>query len=166
MREKNASVKHGFRLNIIDIVIIIAVIGILVGGLSKFRMAERLNIAASDTPITFSVIIGGIRQGSVDSIQVDQGLFDTETGNKLGVITQVSVTPTMDKVESDTGELIPAPLPGRVDVTITARGTGRVTEEGAFLNGSRHVAPGGKLLMATDNYKGEATVLFAGEAAG
>ena len=116
-----------FRLNWIDALILLVVIGLVAGTWLKFRGGDRVTSSAAggDTPITYQVFIGGVRQYTVDAIQAGDTLYDRESDREVGVIREIDVRPGTSMIQDPEGQIHEVEAENRFDLylTIDAKGT-------------------------------------------
>lgn len=115
------------RLNWVDLLILVLVIGLVAGTYLKFRVSDTTNVVEPQTPITYQVQITNIRKATVNALRVGDTLFDDSSGRDIGVISKIdtatALTPVIDTeavyhlVETD----------DRYDVILTVEGKGSVS---------------------------------------
>lgn len=118
-----------FRLNWVDGLIVLVVIGLVAGTYLKFRGGGNVTSASSgQTPITYQVFIGGARQYTVDAIQAGDSLFDKETDREIGVISEIGVMPCTSLIQDTEGALHWAESENRFDLILTVEAKGTVSK--------------------------------------
>lgn len=117
-----------FRLNWVDGLIVLLVIGLVAGTWLKFRGGGVTSSSSGQTPITYQVFIGGARQYTVDAIQEGDALFDKETDREIGVITSIDIMPCTSLIQDTEGQLHWAESENRFDLILTVEAKGTVSK--------------------------------------
>lgn len=100
--------------------LVIAVIVLLIAGTClKFFVLDSTNIARGTVPLSYQIEILGIRQFSVDMIQVGDTVYDDEGKGAVGVITDIEVSPAETTTTFPDGTARRVPVEDRFDVTLT-----------------------------------------------
>lgn len=126
--------KKKFRLNWIDLLIVVLVIGLVAGTYMKFRVSDKTSVAEPQTPITYQVLLANVRQGTVDAIQEGDILYDDDSDREIGVIRSLDVTPATSLVQDTEGALHWADTDDRFDVILTVEGQGSVSGGNYVIN--------------------------------
>lgn len=126
--------KSKFRLNWVDLLIVVLVIGLVAGTYMKFRVSDKTSVAEPQTPITYQVLLANVRQGTVDAIQVGDTLYDDDSGRDIGVIQSVDVSPATSLVQDTEGALHWADTDNRFDLILTVEGKGTVSGNSYVIN--------------------------------
>ena len=126
--------KKKFRLNWIDLLIVVLVIGLVAGTYMKFRVSDKTSVAEPQTPITYQVLLTNVRQGTVDAIQEGDTLYDDDSGRDIGVIRSVDASPATSLVQDTEGALHWADTDDRFDVILTVEGQGSVSGNNYVIN--------------------------------
>ncbi len=126
--------KSKFRLNWVDLLIVVLVIGLVAGTYMKFRVSDKTSVAEPQTPITYQVLLANVRQGTVDAIQVGDTLYDDDSGRDIGVIQAVDVSPATSLVQDTEGALHWADTDNRFDLILTVEGKGTVSGNSYVIN--------------------------------
>ena len=72
--------KKNFRLNWVDLLILVLMVGLVAGTYMKFRVSKTTNVVEPQTPITYQVQITNIRKTTVDALREGDALFDDDSG--------------------------------------------------------------------------------------
>lgn len=126
--------KKKIRLNWVDLLILVLVIGLVAGTYMKFRVSDKTSVAEPQTPITYQVFLPNIRQGTVDAIQAGDTLYDDDSGRDIGVIQSVDVSPAASLVQDTEGSLHWADTDNRFDLILTVEGQGTVSGNTYVIN--------------------------------
>lgn len=119
--------KKNFRLNWVDLLILVLVIGLAAGTYMKFRVSDTTNVVEPQTPITYQVQITNIRKTTVDALQVDDTLFDDSSKQAVGVIKDIEVTPALTLAVDTEGVYHWTDTDDRYDVILTVQAEGSVS---------------------------------------
>ena len=118
-----------FHLNWVDGLIVLVVIGLVAGTFLKFRGGGVTDSAAAgDTPITYQVFIGGVRQYTVDAIQVGDTLYDRESDREVGVIREIEARPGTSLIQDPDGAIHEVEAENRFDLYLTVDAKGTVSD--------------------------------------
>ena len=126
--------KKKFRLNWVDLLIVVLVIGLVAGTYMKFRVSAKTSVTEPQTPITYQVLLANVRQGTVDAIQVGDTLYDDDSGRDIGVIQSVDVSPATSLVQDTEGALHWADTDNRFDLILTVEGQGTISGNSYVIN--------------------------------
>ena len=117
-----------FRLNWVDGLIVLVVIGLVAGTWLKFRTVEATGGGSrNQTPITYQVLLGSVRQYTVDAIRTGDLLYDEETGREVGTIKGIDVQPAVYLVQDTEGVVHRAEHENRYDLYLTVEAQGTVS---------------------------------------
>ena len=87
--------KKNFRLNWVDLLILVLMVGLVAGTYMKFRVSKTTNVVEPQTPITYQVQITNIRKTTVDALREGDALFDDDSGRNIGTIRSIEATPAL-----------------------------------------------------------------------
>ena len=130
------------RFNVIDLVIILAVLAVVVTVVLRSGVTDQLSSRESTDTVEITFVSIGIKKSEADAFQVGDTVYCSSNGMKLGTVTYCEVTPYEYFVENDAGELVKVSS----DIKVTLRGTvtctGIMTDEGFMLGGTQYLAAG------------------------
>ncbi|MCI8538344.1 MAG: DUF4330 domain-containing protein [Oscillospiraceae bacterium] len=127
--------KQKFRLNWIDLLIVLLVAGLVAGTYLKFRGGNSTTASREpQTTITYQVRLTEVRQLTVDAIRVGDTLYDDETDRSVGVIKEIQVEPAKTLLSDPEGELHWADTEDRYDIYITVEAEGTVKDNTYTVN--------------------------------
>ncbi|MBQ4381403.1 MAG: DUF4330 domain-containing protein [Oscillospiraceae bacterium] len=129
------------KISVIDVIVVVLVIVLAVAVSSRFVNKQVTTYTDTSVPFTFQVCFRGMRQVSVDQLQVGDRLYERETGTYLGKIASVEVKPNLRELTGQNGEYIIREAPDRFDAVVTLESEG-------FISGSRYFASGSYELCA------------------
>lgn len=106
-------------INIIDLMVIVILALIVVGGASRLKTKPIVSNDDSKAVITFEV--KDIRMATVENIKVGDPLYHYDKGGYIGNISSVNVEPYMEPVEYN-GKWVNAEIPEKYVATFTVEG--------------------------------------------
>ena len=131
-----------FGINIIDILITIAVLGVIAGIFVRFGLTNSSGIGNSRT-IEYTVKIDNVRSFTVEGLEKLGEVFAEKTNVKIGEITNVSSEPYKEPTVTIDGKRELFEKPDRYTVYVTVKSD--VTENsGAFYNGDKETVGVGR----------------------
>lgn len=123
-----------FRLNWIDALIVVLVIGLVAGTYMKFRVSDKTSITEPQSTITYQVQLLNVRQYTVDLLREGDHLYDSESGKDIGVIQSVEAVPATSLAQNQEGQLNWAETDNRFDLILTVEGQGTVSNNVYTIN--------------------------------
>ena len=140
---ENTAKKSRFRLGVIDVVVIIAVVALLVALIFRFTSDSQL-FTHDTAEYLVSVKAASLNYTTIDMLSSDDAVY-LESGEKLGAFSQSpTVTPALKYVATDAGEMLPVYYPDNTLVDLTTVITCELISKDGFVmtkNGV-HIAPG------------------------
>jgi hypothetical protein len=117
------------KISIIDILFILVVAAVCAAFYVKFNVLGVTSKAVDTVPVTYSITISGVRDYTVNSLQVGDLLYDNDNsgGQPVGKITYISVQDAVRTVEKTDGTIVNGPVEGCYDVTLTLIAEGIVS---------------------------------------
>lgn len=126
------------RISVIDIVVAAVVLVLVTALYTKSDRREIISATTSNIPITYQLRVTGVRTYIADAIREGDQVYtqdQTETGDSLGKITAVEVSPGQRLVEFSDGTVVKnVPIEDSVNLLITVEGEGIVTGRSYMLN--------------------------------
>lgn len=120
--------KHKFTW--IDGLVILVVLVLLAGTCIKFLFNDKTAVTAEESTFQYQLEINGIRQISVDCLQVGDILYDNEGKAEVGTIIAIDVAPAETVIIQDDGTLVQGTSENRYDVVLTLEAQG--TKEAGY----------------------------------
>jgi hypothetical protein len=114
--------KH--RFNWIDGLVLVVVVLLIAGTCFKFLGMDPTAQLQDQVDFTFDLRIEGVRQFTVDAIQVGDTIYDSTAKIALGTITNVEATPAETTIYNPDGTLTKGILEDRYDVVVTVESQG------------------------------------------
>ena len=150
------------RFGVLDVVIILLVITAVVGVYFRYNILDFLQNDGDMKDYTVSFSIEDIRYSTPDYVHVDDVVYFSDDGSKLGTIMEssqgsaraLSERPAVKVFMTENGTMERVSYPNnesRVDATGRLLCSGTYSEDGGFLiNGSRYVSAGQTLSVQTE----------------
>ena len=136
------------RFNIIDIVIVLAVIGIVVASFVRGDIVKRFT-ESDDKVVVYTFEAKNLKVSSALYISNGDMVYIKDSGKYIGTITGYIVRNAQTVVETADGKLVEGTLPDRIDLIITVETKGRQTDAGIFINDGLFISAGKEFEVAT-----------------
>ena len=140
--ENNTSVKKKIKFNLIDFLIVIAVIAVIVVIAFRSGLVENLANNAKGKTIVYTVKIGDVQNESFNFIDIGEKLYNDETDAYIGTIVDKRVETSKVYIISTEGKIVKTEQPGRADIYLTVEAKGTVNANGCKVDGKFFVAAG------------------------
>ena len=124
------------KISVID-VLVVAVVLVMAGALYvKNNSLEHTSTSVVNTDITYQVMVSGVRTHVADAVQEGDKLYDQDrtSGGTLGEITAIEVLPGEKLAELNDGTVANVPVEDGVNLLLTVKGSGMVSEGRYLLN--------------------------------
>ena len=143
--------KKRIRFNIIDLVIVIAVIGCFSGIALRYNVMNKigLNNARDHVEIDFQII--GIRPTSFDAMVKGDTFYWQQNNMKIGTLKEAVSEYNKTYIVKDDQSIVCYEREDRYDVRGTILAEGILTEDGFMLNGTQQISPGKELKVESKN---------------
>ena len=137
------------KISIIDILVVIIIIAVAAGVYMRFfSVPETVNVKTDK--FTYMVRIEKVRNYSVDALYKKGAMYDSETKEYLGDISEVvSVEPTKATGVTSRGETVEVEYPERYTVTIKVETDGNIGKSGYYTESNRMISVGGAMNFET-----------------
>ncbi len=137
--------KSARRINVIDILFILVLVGILLVALSYFTPFSPFNIKTNGQTVEYTLRFEGVDADMADSVRVGDTAFDPTGKVQMGSVTEVKTEPAVQYLfDRESGEMMSAAVPeggnGKAPVTlnVTLKVEADYAEgEGLTVNGIR-----------------------------
>jgi hypothetical protein len=138
------------RVSIIDILIILAVIGVGLSFVYKRTSPEVGRIVNADTTFYVTMVANQLREFSVNAIAEGDIIYEQYERQALGRVVKLEVAPATEYLLKTDGTAMLAEMEDRYKVFITLECVGNINEEGFYANGIRHVAVGREIVLVSN----------------
>lgn len=141
------------RLNIIDFLIVVVILGAIIGITLRFGLVERITNQSGLTSARISFLILDINDESWNYFAVGDRFIDAEHDCELGVLESRQFIPAEAFIVNEYGEIFKRNSGNeqRIDVRGVLVGEGTFTEDGFLLGGTNYIAPGSTVHMQSAN---------------
>ena len=152
--------KKKLRFNIIDFLIIVAIVAVVVvfavrGGIIK-------KISSYNTTITYTVKVFDVQKGSFDLVNVGDSLYFDEDDRRIGKVVDKSFSESVDYAVLSDGTIKKVKnVEDRIDMYITIEADGTFDDDGCMVNGDFFVGKGKKMDCYVDKLFFNAEVIEA-----
>lgn len=126
--------KHKFTW--IDALVILVAVVLVAGTFLKFFVKDTTSVTQDTVTFTYQLKIEGIRQCSIDTLQVGDTVYNNDGKGAVGVISAIEVQPNTTLFNAPDGTIQQVEKEGRFNVilTLSAEGvpTGRTYKVGTY----------------------------------
>jgi len=138
------------KVSLIDIAIVLAVLVIGVGFAWR-QAAPRLEVVMNPTdPFYITVESNRLRGVNVDAISVGDLMFRLHAHQPMGRVVDISVYPAMEVIRRSDGTAARVEMEGRYRVVLLLEAVGSINDDGYFVNGNDHIAPGSEIILVSN----------------
>lgn len=108
------------KVNIIDILIVLIILGGLIGVNYKLGLVKKLGAqSGTEQKAIVSLWVKGISPYTVDAIKEGDVVSELKSNNEIGTIIKKEIKPTKEPASDASGKWITSEVPGKSDVYIT-----------------------------------------------
>ncbi len=165
-----SDIKKKMKFNILDVVVILIIAVLILAYCFRSNIFANTLSVSEPSEMKVSVKVEGVRIYTVDAFSVGDNIYDRETGNLLGKISEITYEPSYESVKLDgtqtedgTAKAVLLESPGRYDLYITFDATGKISDEGSYINGNKLVAPNSSLSISTQKVITEGKIVSVNE---
>ena len=133
------------KISVIDVVVLLVIVVLLVGGIRRFSGSEPVQVADENVTMECVLQVKGIREGTAEALKKGGGVSEKETKQYIGKITDVKVEDAKKVLMMEDGSFEIVPMENRYDAYVTIEFTGRAKEDGYFTSANRQIGAGGAL---------------------
>ncbi len=119
-------------VSVIDVAVIVVVAVLAVALYTKDSAMPIASAADPMQTIRYEVTITNMPEGRLESLRVEDPLYDKETGNPMGVIKDIQVEDCVISMLKADGTYVMAPIDSRYNVKLTVEAQARVDERGHY----------------------------------
>lgn len=144
--------KTKLRLNIIDFLIVVVILGAIIGITLRYGLVERITNQSGLTSARISFLILDINDESSNYFTIGDKFVDATNDCELGVLESRQFIPAEAFIVNEYGEIFKRNSENdRIDVRGVLLGEGTFTEDGFLLGGTNYIAPGSSIHMQSSN---------------
>ena len=159
MAENTKPTAKKLRLNIIDFLVIIVILGAVVGIALRMGVVERVTNQSNVEAARISFLIQDVQEASADYFRIDDVFTAKNLECEFGKLESRQFMPAEAFIANINGELIKThSYNNRIDVRGTVIGSGTFTDEGFLLAGINFIAPGSTVRLQSSELDVLATV--------
>ncbi len=134
--------KRKIRFNIIDFIILVAVIACVVGIALRYDVADRIGVKTNETKVEISFIVHDIKESSADALLIGDEFYWKQNGMSLGTLIEKEIAPAERISENGRGEGVVTYSENKKDARATLVAVGTVTDDGFMLGGTQFISAG------------------------
>jgi len=146
------------KFNIIDFLIIVAVIGCIAGVFLRYDLATKVGLNSNRDEVEISFIVVSIRRESTEALIEGDTIYWEQNGMEIGKLLSKEVGEEVKYVLDGNYEYNKKFNEIRYDVRGVILAKGNMTENGFMLNGTQFIAPGKELKIQSKNITTSVTV--------
>lgn len=127
------------KLNIIDLLVIIAIFAIIAVAVLKFAFIDKksgLGVKQAYKDLEYIVSINNIRSMTAEGFHIGDKIYDEKKGTYMGKIKDIKIDPYTTNEIKNTGEFVQAEKIGYYSVYLTIESTAVDKDSGYFLSGT------------------------------
>lgn len=152
MDDNTKNTKKKLRLNIIDFLILIVVIGGVIGIALRMGVVERVTNQSNMEDAKISFLVLDIQESSADYFKTGDVFYAENLDCEFGKLESRQIMPAEAFIANIDGELIKTHSSNnRIDVRATVIGVGTFTDEGFLLEGINFIAPGSEVRLQSSD---------------
>ena len=145
------------KINIIDFVIIIAVIVLSAATVVKFKTSDTY--LSRGRTLEYTILVENVRQPTVDAInQNKEGLIDYETKKEIGNIIDIQVSEASELELMNDGKYKDVKFKNKYDVLLTIQTLGTETQDNFYTSSGRKIVVGDEIII-NNGYVGTQAVV-------
>lgn len=146
------------RFNIIDFLIVVAIIGCIAGVFLRYDLASKIGLNRNKDEVEISFVVVGLREGATEALFEGDTIYWKQNGMEIGKLISKEVTPAVHYILDENYEYQKRYNDYRYDVRGVISVKGNMTESGFMLNGTQFIAPGKELMIESKNISTTITV--------
>jgi len=140
------------KINIIDILIILLIIGAAAGLVYRQTSPDLRRIFAAEEQFTIVFFADELTEETLDFINIGDSMFRQHARHQaIGTVASIDINPAVSIVHMPDGTAKTAEIEGLYSALIEISMTGSRTERGFFVNGVDHIAPGSVVTLVSTN---------------
>ncbi len=134
------------KISVIDIAAILVVLVLILGVVLRFSGNQAVTVSTGQN-LQCVVKVENVRVQTVDALKKGGAVFDKESKEYIGEITQVKEEQGTTMLLMENGTYQEVPTEGRYNVYVTIAFTGSVSDAGYYTQTNRQMSVGGTLEM-------------------
>jgi hypothetical protein len=138
------------KVSVIDLLILLAVVGLGLGYVYQRTSPEILQIVNADTKFYVTMTANRMRGFSVDAVDIGDIMYKQHDRQPLGTVVKLETEPATDYMLYPDGTAVLVEMEERYRMYITLESTGSITDVGYHVNGIMHIAPGSEIVLVSN----------------
>lgn len=155
--DKNQGKK--IRFNIIDLLIVLAVIAVIGTVIVRYDVADKISKAAVEDSARITLLVQSIREEACNSVNDGDEVTWVQEATRMGNIVRKEVSPAVLYSSREDGVIIKNESALTYDLRCTVDTKGTVSDDGYLLNGVSYIAPGKSITIRNHDITLSAIVL-------
>jgi hypothetical protein len=139
--------KISLKINVVDILALLLIVTL--GFAACARISAKKRFKTETALVEYKIKAKTVRTCTLNALRDSLLLFDQKSHENLGEIVSVESEPAKTAAETSRGTLVMAELPGRFDVTVSARLWCKVKGKTFETQDGKTIAAGEKVLIRT-----------------
>ena len=144
------------KLNIIDLVIVIAIIALSIATVVKFKTSDTY--LSKGRTLEYTMLVENVRQPTVDAINQADKLIDYESKKEIGTITDAKVFGASEMELMNDGKYKDVKFKDKFDVLLTVSTTGTETEDNFYTSSGKKIVVGDEIKI-NNGYVGTVAIV-------
>lgn len=140
------------KINVVDLLIIVLLIFAVSATVYKFKFSAHSDVNDSNIKIEYVLKVRSVRNYTVDGIKIGDEIYDDESGDFLGVVSDVKSEEAKEYIGRNDGKIFYSEKPERYDVYITVESDARAIGGSYFANGKREINKYSNILINSQNF--------------
>lgn len=139
------------KISIVDIAVILVIIIAIAGIYFKFFVKTNKTVV-SNSDFYYSVEVKNIRPVSAEALEKSKNLtvfLNEKISGEMGEIVDLKITPAVDTIEKENGELVEAVIPEKFDAIVTIKVNGKVNTKGYYTEQLKEISAGASYNLKT-----------------
>lgn len=125
--------KKQYHFNWFDALVCLLLAVLVAGAFFKFAVSDKTASAGAADTITYTVQVPAGKESTIDGIRAGDTLYDSDSGNVIGTVTNVAVTPAETIIAYPDGTAEWGTIEDRYDLYLTVEGTGVITASRQYM---------------------------------
>ena len=125
--------KKQYHFNWFDALVCLLLAVLAAGAFFKFAVSVKSASAGAADTITYTVQVPAGKESTIDGVRAGDTLYDSDSGNVIGTVTDVAVTPAETIIAYPDGTAEWGTIEDRYDLYLTVEGTGVITASRQYM---------------------------------
>lgn len=125
--------KKQYHFNWFDAFVCLLLAVLVAGAFFKFAVSDKTASAGAADTITYTVQVPAGKESTIDGIRVGDTLYDSDSGNVIGTVTNVAAEPAETIISYPDGTAEWGTIEDRYDLYLTVEGTGVITASRQYM---------------------------------